>query len=648
MRERSRPCAAAALTAAALTIATLSACTSGDRRQESADAFATRLAAALRSGDLSGLPVSGAKPGEAYAAALGDLGDRLEAGDGQVAAGDATLSEDRAVVPLTWSWAIGGRTWRYRAKATLRADLDGSGEQRTDGQGAPQWVAAYAPSWVHPALKPGDTLDLQPQRAERGEILGARGRPIVVERDVVRLGIDKTRLDGAPAARSARQLARAVDVDVASYVSQVEGAGDQAFVPALTVRSQGSKRLVGKVEAIAGGLAYAASEPLAPSADFAAPLIGRVGPVTAEILAESGGDLEAGDVVGLSGLQARYDERLRGEDGVIVRREGPDGAVETLFDVPPVGGAALTLTLDVRLQQRAQQILDGVPGSAGATALVALRPSDGAVLAAASGQGAEGKPTATFSAQAPGSTFKIVSALALLRNGVRPGSPLACPARETVDGKVFTNYDGYPSSALGRIDLATALAQSCNTAFIGARGRLGDGDLAEAAAALGLGVDHAMGYPVSFGSVPPPESETEAAADLIGQGRVTASPTVMAAVIASVQAGRAVLPRLVEGVEVQQTEPASPLSRTEATQLRKMLRGVVRDGSGQVLAPVGATGAKTGTAEYGEPGPGGRLPTHAWMVALKGDLAVAAYVETGDSGSGSAGPLIADLLRAAG
>jgi cell division protein FtsI/penicillin-binding protein 2 len=54
--------------------------------------------------------------------------------------------------------------------------------------------------------------------------------------------------------------------------------------------------------------------------------------------------------------------------------------------------------------------------------------------------------------------------------------------------------------------------------------------------------------------------------------------------------------------------------------------------------------AKTGTAEFGDQEP---LQTHAWMVGAQGDLAVAAFVELGESGSRTAGPLLEQLLRAA-
>lgn len=89
------------------------------------------------------------------------------------------------------------------------------------------------------------------------------------------------------------------------------------------------------------------------------------------------------------------------------------------------------------------------------------------------------------------------------------------------------------------------------------------------------------------------------------------------------------------------------MTGSEATQLRALLRAVVTDGSGRALADLAPPDvlAKTGTAEYGTGSP---LPTHAWMVAAQGDLAVAVFVATGESGSRTAGPLLEDFLRFAG
>ena len=54
--------------------------------------------------------------------------------------------------------------------------------------------------------------------------------------------------------------------------------------------------------------------------------------------------------------------------------------------------------------------------------------------------------------------------------------------------------------------------------------------------------------------------------------------------------------------------------------------------------------AKTGTAEFEA---SGKVLTHAWMIAAQGDLAVAVFVDIGESGSGTAGPILEAFLRAA-
>jgi cell division protein FtsI/penicillin-binding protein 2 len=213
-----------------------------------------------------------------------------------------------------------------------------------------------------------------------------------------------------------------------------------------------------------------------------------------------------------------------------------------------------------------------------------------------------------------------------------------------VDGRKFSNYSDYPRSHQGTITLRTALAQSCNTAFIGQRGKLDPSALSEAAGSLGFGIDYDVGFASFFGSVPNDPAATGRAAAMIGQGKVEASPMAMAAVAASVAAGETVIPHLIDGQ--QPLSKGQPLTDQEAGQLREMMRAVVSEGSGQVLGnvPGPAVLAKTGTAEYGTSEP---LKTHAWMIAIQGDLAVAVFVNDGKSGSGTAGPLLRTFLTKA-
>lgn len=574
--------------------------------------------------------VEAAAVAEEYAAIVDDMdgiAPTIEVSDVTTADDDGT-----ATATLAWSWpVVEVEAWTYDAQV----DLERTGDD---------WAIVWAPTAVEPSLLAGDVLDAVTETAARGDITGADGEVLVTERPVVRVGIDRLRVPAADAPASARALARLVGVEVAPYVQAVEAAGDRAFVEAITYREADVPAAVTASD-IEGLLLVSDTQALAPTRDFAAPILGRVGQVTAEMVAEDPDNYRVGDIAGISGLQARYDDQLRGNPGravfvVSAEDETKDRQVWSHAVTP---GEPLALTLDLDLQQAAERIL---AATGPASAIVAIRPSDGAILAAANGAGTEGRNDATYGRYAPGSTFKIVSSLALLRAGLTPNSSVSCPTTVTVDGKQFTNYSDYPSSSVGSIQLGEAVAQSCNTAFIGQRDQLADGDLADAAASLGLGIDHDLGFPAYFGEVPDPASQTEGAASLIGQGRILASPMVMATVIASVRAGATVVPRLVEQVDVEVPAAADPLTATEAKQLRGMLRRVVTEGSGRGLLDVPGPDviAKTGTAEYAD---GDTLRTHAWMVAAQGDLAVAVFVRTGESGSRTAGPLLEEFLRAA-
>ncbi len=593
------------------------------------DEAAGALADALSSGtftDVEFTQQTADEVGKDYATTVEGMG----ASEPTVTAGAVDESGDSATAALTWSWPLGGREWTYDTTARMTKVDD-------------EWQVAWDRALVEPSLVDGVTLDLTPVAAKRGQVLGAHGRTLVTERPVVRFGIDRSRVPAKQAGASARRLAARVDIDPAAYAKRVEAAGEKAFVEAIVYRADDVPDSLGDYEDIPGVLALGADLPLAPTKEFAAPILGSVGEVTAEMVKKEPETYRPGDRAGLSGLQARYDDQLRGTDGAVVHAVGSGGKERELFRVGPTRGKPLRLTLDRDLELTAERLLAGVGP---ASALVAIRPSTGDVVAAANGPGNNGYNIATYGQLAPGSTFKSVSSLALLRAGLTPDTVVPCTATITVDGKTFKNYSDYPAGGIGRIPLRTALANSCNTAFIAQAPKLGAKDLVDAAASLGLGVDHDLGFPAYFGNVEPPASDTEAAADLIGQGKVLASPMAMATVIASVRSGSLVVPRLVTSVDVSAPDGVTPVSKQEAASLRGMLRGVVTSGSGSQLADVPGPPviAKTGTAEFES---GGKVLTHAWMIAAQGDLAVAVFVDKGESGSGTAGPILEAFLRAA-
>lgn len=600
----------------------LAACTNG--ADDAARAAAADLAASLSERTLDGVALTDADAASAFEEQLAPLADYAVT----VSADDVERDGGEGTVDLHWAWDIEGHEWTYDTTAALV-------------EGDEEWAVDWTPATLVPDLAADERIEIQREFSPRAEVRGGDGAPIVTDRPVGRYGLDKTAVAPEEVGPSAERIAAAVGIDPAAFRASAESAGPEAFVQAIVVREGEEAQHVDPAFAsIPGALVVPDEIPLAPTRTFAREILGAVGEATAEIVEASEGAVRAGDQVGLSGLQAQHDSALRGTPTIVIEAVGPDDERRTLAEWEGEEGEPLALTIDPAIQMHAEEILGGLGGEdAPGSAIVAIRPSTGEILAAANGQGNAGLNLATTGEFAPGSTFKLVTALALLRSGVALDDVLSCPETIEVDGFTFKNYDDYPDSALGDVTFRTAIANSCNTALIGARDRIDDGALVSAAESLGLGAEIDLGYPAGLGGVPEPEGETEKAADLIGQGRVIATPLAMATVAASVQAGETVVPHLIAD-RTGTAEPAQPLTADEATALQSLMRAVVTEGSATFLNGIEGVGAKTGTAEYGEPREDGSYPTHSWMVGTHGDLAAAVFVEDGTSGAETAGPLL--------
>jgi Cell division protein FtsI/penicillin-binding protein 2 len=266
---------------------------------------------------------------------------------------------------------------------------------------------------------------------------------------------------------------------------------------------------------------------------------------------------------------------------------------------------------------------------------VAVRVSDGSVLAVANGPD-DAAGNLGFEARVPpGSTFKVVTTLALLERGISPSQTVPCPKYATVEGRRFSNDHDF---ALGDVPFRTAFARSCNTTFVTLSPKLGDDGLADAGGQVGLGADWTLGVDAHTGSVPETGEPVDRAAAAFGQGKVTVSPVAMAAVAAAVAKGRWQQPTLILDPEVRPAKPGPRLDPGHVDTLRSLMRTVVTDGTATALAdaPGGPVHGKTGTAEYGTADP---PRSHAWFVGWQGDIAFAVFVEDGGSSSDTAVPV---------
>ena len=670
----------------------LTSCDNGS--QAAAKAAADQVSKAISALDVSQAPLSGTDPSAAQTrlkAIVEGLGDVKPT----VSAGQANTSNGTTTVPFDFRWQLSGRDWHYTTTARLAQNGD-------------KWTVEWSPELLAPGLQPGEVLVAQTKSPARADILGAGDAKLITERPVLRVGIDKTKVLAKDQDASARALATLVGLDPADYAKQVASAGSQAFVEAIVLRDvPGRTPTDDQVTAISGAVLLPDTLPLAPTRTFARAVLGTVGQATAEQIQKSKGELQAGDETGTGGLEEQYDDELRGQAGVTVYAvaspdaggasgspsasstasanstpsakpsESPSAAPKRqLFTAAPAAGTPLRTTLDPRLQQIADDALAKIGP---ASAIVAIRPSDGSVLAAASGPGSNGYNTAMLGQYAPGSIFKTVDSLALFRGGATPDLPVQCTPTLTVDGKTFQNATGYPTAHLGTIPLRDAYAHSCNTAFISQRDKVTQEQLQSTATSLGVGLNpDLLGAPGFLGSVPADATSTEHAASMIGQGKILFSPLAAAVMAASVEKGGVVSPRLVLSVgekdqpsatgspaasastsasgspsasaSASASQPAlavaKPVTAAEAGTLRDLMRGVVTSGhAGFLLSVPGApVGAKTGTAEFGSDNP---PKTHAWIIGVQGDLAVAVFVDEGGLGATISGPILTDFLTKA-
>ncbi|GAB3186468.1 penicillin-binding transpeptidase domain-containing protein [Nesterenkonia suensis] len=629
------------------TLALLTGC--GDERP-TPDSSAEALASALQTGDFSDVTVrTGAGPQD-----LDDAVATLHAPFGEIAPevsiGEISVEEPpedshrppAATVDLEHSWdltdlGLEDESWSYETQAEFTYDAE-----------AEQWRLEPDAEIVLPGYVSGAGIGISTVNAERGRIMDDSGRAMVYHRDVVRIGIDKTQLaagDDSPdedvQREAAEQLAEVLSLDAETYADRVVAHGDQAFVEAIVHRRDSDAVTAADLEGIPGVHIIDDQMPLAESADFAPTLLGRVGPVTAEHLEEDP-SLSVGDTIGTSGLQAAYEESLRGSPGLRIHMDG-----ETLFSSDPIDGEDLETSLVPRLQNLAQDVVDGVEDST--ASLVAIRPSDGGILAAADHHTEDSwVSTATQSTFAPGSSFKVVSSLAMLRDGLSPDSTVECPSSARVHGQVFRNYVGFPAEYTGSVEFTEAVATSCNTLFVNAWEDVSSTELQEAAFDLGLDDEsQQIGLHSRFGSIPDDSELNLHAANLFGQGVVETSALGMATVTASVAAGETVHPYLAgPAADAPEADEGSGLSEEEAEDLRALMHDTVEYGTLADLidVPGGHVYAKTGTAQAGSEDD---MYAHTWVAAFHDDLAVAIFVEEGEFGSTTNGPLLQEFLTGA-
>ncbi|MGQ0763880.1 MAG: penicillin-binding protein [Acidobacteriota bacterium] len=436
--------------------------------------------------------------------------------------------------------------------------------------------------------------------------------------------------------RKGRELARSVDTEsfyadpreiqnvneTAHKISLVTDLNKDELIAKISTAKESNKKFIwlirrldlqkaSKLDAMALDGIYSRKEPkrFYPNAQLASHVIGFVGT----------------DEIGLSGVEQVYNEKIRGEGGkVYMERDGSkERRVFDSYEVQPLPGQTVVLTIDQTIQFRTEQVLSGAVQRARAksgTAIV-IDPHTGEILAMANAPAFDPNQPARDAAEVranwalqniyePGSTFKVVPYSAALEKGlVTPEDKINCQMGEiTIAGRLIHDHKPF-----GVLTVSDALAQSSNVGAIKLALLAGNESIYDYSRRLGFGSRTGIDLPgESAGILRPLNRWQPSSIGSIAMGQEIGVTPLQMAVAYSVIAngGNWVRPHVVretrapDGSVLVRTQPEMrrALKAETVEQLRNMMEGVTLRGTAKLAQVEGYTAAgKTGTAQKIDP-----------------------------------------------
>lgn len=534
------------------------------------------------------------------------------------------------------------------------------------------------------------------QHAARGAIVDSAG--VVLARDTTVYDV-YLRIP-APPGTDLRETVKAIESltdskDVETQLAAFFAAASAGELPVM--QGVGSDVLTSfyKADLVQSGAVRAAARGVRtwPNGTLLPHALGFTGPITAEqwpTARRRGLAMDA--VIGQSGLEAAYDDLLRGQDGRVLVNTGFDGAVRRTVPLREAApGATLVLTVDSALQKELQNTLlsqievlrttkaAGAGRECRAGAAVVVDVQTGGILAAASVPGFDlNRYRADYAAlsadaaaplldrvcqglYAPGSAFKPAVAAAALTAGIDPAATVNCTGR-------YWFYSGYQPGCLqyghgGPVDLRTALEYSCNIFFYDVGRRLGVDVFSTMARQLGLATPTGVEITEAQGRLTWSSDENYQAGltlmAAIGQGNTAVTPLQLAAYAAALAncgqrpalhfADRAV--NAATGETVWQYAPTFttvPGGEGVFGPIRDGMKWMARTTRVLREAPV-ACAAKTGSPQLADTLPGGGHYVNSVLIgyapADDPQIAMAVVLEYGGGGSNAA-PILRAVLDA--
>ena len=500
---------------------------------------------------------------------------------------------------------------------TALGELDAKSYETTLSKVEDTYQVDWNTQLIFPDMAPTDKISIITTAGERGDILDKDGSPLATKGTSWQAGLQPSALgEGDQKTTNLEKIAETYEVKVEELEQLLEQGWvtPDSFVP-FKIMAQDAEQ-----PQVTGVLYQETSSRTYPLNEAASHLIGYVGDVSAEDI-EKDPTLSAGDIIGKSGLEATYDEHLRGQKGGRIEIQTSDGELKMVLQETEVqNGEDITLTIDAEMQQAAFDQLTGESGSA-----VFMNPTDGSLLALVSTPSYDANlmtsgisseeyqayvddPMSPFLARyasgyAPGSTFKVVTAGTGLDAGtINPEETQEIDGLSWQKDASWGDYKVTRVKDIASVNLADAFAYSDNIYF--AREALEMGQevyqtgLSKYVFGEELKLPIAMN-PAQISNSGTLDSEGLLADTSFGQGELLLNPIQQAVTYTPfANGGKLVYPKLT--VDQETAEPKQPVTPESAAIIKEDLVQTVEKeyGSSHKLAVIDQQiAAKTGTAE---------------------------------------------------
>lgn len=485
----------------------------------------------------------------------------------------------------------------------------------------------YKMSWdreeIFPGLKENYKVSVKTSYAERGNIYDRNDEPLAYKGDTYSVGVVPGKLE-EPRDEAYKKISDVLGVSVEKIEKELSAGWvkDDLFVPLRTI-SPNNEELKNALLEIPGVMLSTIEERIYPYGNEMAHVLGYVQSITAEELEKKAGErYNATSIIGKSGIERAFEDKLRSRDGyevVVVDENGEE--VSTILTSQPANGYSLYLTINSVLQKNLYEQLQDDKGCA-----VAMNPKTGEVLALVSTPAFDSNDFTFGYTQAawqeinedenqplynrlrgtwvPGSSIKpVIGALAVEAGTLNPEEDVKNEGLSWKNNESWGNYEVTTLSDYDNKNLQNALIYSDNIYFAKAAVGMGPDVFTESLTRLGFAEEIPFELSMNASTISNEGSiadEIQLADSGYGQGQLLINPLHLASIYSAFyNEGSMIQPHLEKDIEPEFWKE-NVFSKETADMIRNDMIKIVEseNGTAHEAAIEGMTlAAKTGTAE---------------------------------------------------